>query len=308
MASLRAPLGIFALHAPSHVVPRAARGVLACGATARSASSATRWKTRQGSDPFAREAKLKGLKSRAAFKLLEMDAKYRLFKKGQIVVDLGFAPGSWSQVALDRTRPNSHVLGIDILPAQPPRGVSSVQGNFLSPAVQSIVRESLREADARRAALPKEPAQKEEEVQEAGSDREGGEAAGRGNEVVEKMSYLDMEKKEMRDLDGREDNDRVADVVLSDMMMNTSGMAFRDHAGSMDLCYAALRFASDTLKAGGHFVCKFYQGAEDKKLEASLKKMFDKVYREKPDSSRKESREAYFVALRRKKAATYEES
>lgn len=124
----------------------------------------------------------------------------------------GFAPGSWSQVALDRTRPNSHVLGIDILPAQPPRGVSSVQGNFLSPAVQSIVRESLREADARRAALPKEPAQKEEEVQEAGSDREGGEAAGRGNEVVEKMSYLDMEKKEMRDLDGREDNDRVADV------------------------------------------------------------------------------------------------
>lgn len=77
-------------------------------------------------------------------------------------------------------------------------------------------------------------------------------------------------------------------------------------------------------------MCKFYQGAEDKKLEASLKSMFDKVYREKPDSSRKvgtiphdlpidtiavlgrltplqESREAYFVALRRKKAKTYEE-
>lgn len=78
MASLRAPLGIFALHAPSHVVPRAARGVLACGATARSASSATRWKTRQGSDPFAREAKLKGLKSRAAFKLLEVRLTYFL--------------------------------------------------------------------------------------------------------------------------------------------------------------------------------------------------------------------------------------
>jgi hypothetical protein len=49
---------------------------------------------------------------------------------------------------------------------------------------------------------------------------------------------------------------------------------------------AALQFASDTLRSGGHFVCKFYQGAEDKALEAKLKKMFGKVYREKPESSR----------------------
>jgi 21S rRNA (uridine2791-2'-O)-methyltransferase len=104
-------------------------------------------------------------------------------------------------------------------------------------------------------------------------------------------------------------------------MMNTSGMFFRDHAASMvgprpdietfegnmeltpavtqDLCLAALKFASDTLRAGGHFVCKFYQGNEDKKFESILKKMFRKVYREKPDSSRSESREAYFVATRR---------
>ncbi len=69
-------------------------------------------------------------------------------------------------------------------------------------------------------------------------------------------------------------------------MMNTSGNAFRDHAGSMDLCLAALEFASDTLRPGGHLVCKFYQGAEDKALEARLKKMFAKVVREKPESSR----------------------
>lgn len=91
-------------------------------------------------------------------------------------------------------------------------------------------------------------------------------------------------------------------------LMNTSGMPFRDHAGSMvsfpllykvssireltrlqDLCDAALRFASDTLRTGGHFVCKFYQGSEDKNLEQNLKKMFHKVHREKPDSSRKVS-------------------
>lgn len=86
-------------------------------------------------------------------------------------------------------------------------------------------------------------------------------------------------------------------------LMNTSGVAFRDHAGSMvslflcfrllceltvlqDLCNAALSFASDTLKSGGHFVCKFYQGAEDKALEQQLKRMFAKVHREKPESSR----------------------
>ena len=92
-------------------------------------------------------------------------------------------------------------------------------------------------------------------------------------------------------------------------MMNTSGITFKDHAGSMvriswlraqslmamyddtdfiykDLCNAALSFASDTLKTEGNFVCKFYQGKEDKALEAKLKKMFRRVCREKPESSR----------------------
>lgn len=92
-------------------------------------------------------------------------------------------------------------------------------------------------------------------------------------------------------------------------LMNTSGIAFRDHAGSMvspsprtncedvqrmvtrgiqtqDLCDAALQFASDTLRPDGHFVCKFYQGSEDKALEQRLKKLFARVHREKPDSSR----------------------
>ncbi|KAJ0358223.1 hypothetical protein COL154_009364 [Colletotrichum chrysophilum] len=67
-----------------------------------------------------------------------------------------------------------------------------------------------------------------------------------------------------------------------------------------DLCMAALQFANDTLKNGGHFVCKFYQGSEDKALEMKLKTLFAKVFREKPESSRSDSKEAYFVALRRK--------
>jgi 21S rRNA (uridine2791-2'-O)-methyltransferase len=63
---------------------------------------------------------------------------------------------------------------------------------------------------------------------------------------------------------------------------------------------AALTFCYDTLRTGGNFLCKFFAGAEDHALELRLKKLFDKVYRIKPDSSRKESKEAYFVALKRK--------
>jgi len=145
---------------------------------------------------------------------------------------------------------------------------------------------------------------------------------------MDKPSYIDTERSESFDSDKgdwasqeEEEQGRLVDVVLSDMsepwpqtagfssrtlsnpydrMMNTSGMSFRDHAGSMDLCLAALTFASDTLRTGGHFVCKFYQGSEDKQLENKLKKMFERVHREKPDSSRNESRESFFVALRRK--------
>lgn len=263
------------------------------------------------------------MKSRAAFKLLEINEKHRLFKPGQTVVDLGYAPGSWSQVAVNRTAPSGRVIGIDIIPAQPPRGVSTIQGNFLSPDVQAEVRAYVQDPTLGRprkrtvisSAEAEEEQLTEDELKEmerdyidlerrthlnGGSVESGREAdAGGGAKGGQehKMSRL------MRD----ESQGRVVDVVLSDMMMNTSGMAFRDHAGSMDLCMAALTFCFDTLRTGGHFVCKFYQGAEEKTLEKKLKRLFQKVHREKPESSRSESKEAYFVALRRNEIPSKEE-
>ncbi|KAI0134518.1 ribosomal RNA methyltransferase MRM2 [Xylariales sp. AK1849] len=285
-------------------------------AGSRWSSSTSRWKQRQGNDFYAREAKVQGLKSRAAFKLLEMDAKYKLFKRGQTVIDLGYAPGSWSQVAQERTKPSGRVVGIDLIPAQPPKGVSTIQGNFLSPVVQNMVKDYLTEFAPRRPTLRPAAAKL---PKSDGFDSLDDIAA----LIREKPSYIDAERAETAEHPNENglDEGRLVDVVLSDMsapwtqtsgyssntlsnpyrrMMNTSGMSFRDHAGSIDLCLAALRFASDTLCSGGHFVCKFYQGAEDKDLELKLKKMFGRVHREKPDSSRNESRESYFVALRRK--------
>ncbi|KAK2609343.1 2' O-ribose methyltransferase [Conoideocrella luteorostrata] len=282
---------------------------------ARWSSSNSRWKQRQGGDMFARDAKVQGLKSRAAFKLLEMDSKHRLFKPGQMVVDLGYAPGSWSQVAQERTRPRGRVIGIDLIPAQPPRGVATFQGDFLSPMVQKLVKEFI----ARTWSQQVHP---QKEVSEADGEGEG------EGEMLDRPSYIDRERHASEEVQG-ETNPAASsvDVVLSDMsapwvqtsgymsntltnpyrrLMNTSGVAFRDHAGSMDLCTAALQFASDTLKPGGHFVCKFYQGTEDKKFEGKLKRLFGKVFREKPESSRSESKEAYFIALRRKQGVLLE--
>ncbi|KAG8676931.1 hypothetical protein FPOAC1_002942 [Fusarium poae] len=287
----------------------------------RWSSSGSRWKQRQGRDSYARGAKVQGLKSRAAFKLLEMDSKYRLFKgSGQTVVDLGYAPGSWSQVAVERTRPNGRVIGIDLIPAQPPRGVATFQGDFLSPDVQEMVKNFILESHRR-----PPPLQDNSETEQSGPDETA---------TLDRPSYLDMERHAAQD-EVPASKKRIVDVVLSDMsapweqttgfnvntlsnpyhrLMNTSGNAFRDHAGSMDLCAAALQFASDTLRSGGHFVCKFYQGSEDKDFERKLKMLFSKVFREKPDSSRKasqsgwESREAYFIGLRRKPDITIQSS
>lgn len=243
------------------------------------------------------------MKSRAAFKLLEMDAKYKIFKKGQTVVDLGYAPGSWSQVAVERTKPNGRIIGIDIIPAQPPKGVSTIQGNFLYPQVQAEVRRFLEDPERGR-------------VQQQGIAPVSVETAGMSVkaaiETFQQTSVLgrlaDEEPPAITNGTAEQDasdhalrdGKKMVDVVLSDMLMNTTGVKFSDHAGSMDLCAAALTFVKDTLRHGGHFVCKFYQGAEDKQFEMALKEIFRKVHREKPESSRSESREAYFIALKRK--------
>ncbi|KAE8132542.1 FtsJ-like methyltransferase-domain-containing protein [Aspergillus pseudotamarii] len=260
--------------------------------TLKRLSSSKRWQARQLKDHFTREATVQGLKSRAAFKLIQIDAKYHIFHSGQTVVDLGYAPGSWSQVAVSRTGRNGRVLGVDIIPAQPPKGVSTIQGNFLDPSIQAYVQNFLHDPTRGQQHRPGI-------IPHVGL---GHEASGLDVDTKNPINNCE-EIEEPCLLTGK----RTVDVVLSDMMMNTSGMSFRDHAGSMDLCRAALQFSFEVLKAGGHFVCKFYQGAEDKDLEKQLKRLFQKVHRLKPESSRNESKEAYFIGLARKQHATRHE-
>jgi 23S rRNA (uridine2552-2'-O)-methyltransferase len=93
------------------------------------------WIREHINDPYVQRAKAEGYRSRAAYKLLELDKKDRLFVPGQLVVDLGAAPGSWSQVAVAKLGTRGKVVAVDILPMEPLVGVHFVQGDFREPEV-----------------------------------------------------------------------------------------------------------------------------------------------------------------------------
>ena len=96
-------------------------------------ASSTRWLERQLNDPYVREAKAKGYRSRAAFKLIELDRKFHFLSKGAVVLDLGAAPGGWSQVAGERIAPSGRLVAVDILDIAPVAGAEIVQADLREP-------------------------------------------------------------------------------------------------------------------------------------------------------------------------------
>ena len=107
----------------------------------RTASSA-RWLQRQLNDPYVKRAKVDGYRSRAAYKLLELDEKFGLLRGVTAVVDLGIAPGGWSQV-VRRKAPRAAVAGIDLLPTDPIEGVAILQMDFMDDDAPAKLREAL---------------------------------------------------------------------------------------------------------------------------------------------------------------------
>ena len=105
--------------------------------------SSTRWLQRQLNDPYVQAAQDAGYRSRAAFKLIELDARFGLFKGAKRVLDLGTAPGGWSQVALERLAPGAVVVAVDVAELEPLAGVSELQLDALDmeslPAMQAAL-------------------------------------------------------------------------------------------------------------------------------------------------------------------------
>lgn len=199
------------------------------------ARSSKRWVREHSGDEFVRRARDEGLRSRAAYKLMEIDQRDHLLAPGMTVIDLGAAPGAWSVYARDRVGPRGRVIALDLLALEAIPGVEVIQGDFT-----------------------------EDAVFEALLDRLGGQPV---------------------------------DLVLSDMAPNISGIAAVDQARSMGLAELALDLALRTLRPGGKFLVKVFQGEGYPEYLRLLKGRFDRVVTRKPKASRGRSREIYLLAL-----------
>ena len=191
------------------------------------------WMQEHLNDPYVQEARRHGYRSRAAFKLIELADRDKLLRAGMTVVDLGAAPGSWSQVLRERLGPTGRIVAIDLLPMDGIAGVMFIQADF-------------------------------------------------------------REEEGLRALSAALDNSR-ADLVVSDMAPNLSGIDAADQARSVHLGELALEFAVGHLRPGGDLLVKVFQGAGLPEFQRAMAGRFTKVYVRKPRASRDRSRETFLV-------------
>lgn len=215
------------------------------------------WLDRQQRDPYIAQAKSQGYRSRAAFKLLEIQARDQIFKKGMTVVDLGAAPGGFSQVAAKIVGQKGLVLALDKLPMDSLSGVDIILGDFQEDEVFEALKTHLS--------------------QHAIHHANNGNGTVSGNDTVDGM----MSK---------------VDLVMSDMSPNLSGMKAIDQPRSIYLAELALDFAEQVLCEGGTLLVKVFQGEGFPSYWAMLKERFAFVAVRKPKASRPESNEVYLLA------------
>ena len=201
------------------------------------------WLNDHVNDPYVKLAQKEGYRARAAFKLQQIDEALGLIKPGQLVVDLGSAPGAWSQYLRRKLSPrgaaagelNGTILALDILPMDPVEGVQFLQGDFLQP------------------------------------------------ELLARLETL---------LAGRQ-----ADVVVSDMAPNLSGIASADSARVAELVELALDFSLKHMKPQGALVVKLFHGGGYSQLVKHFKETFKVVKPIKPKASRDKSSETFLVGI-----------
>ena len=192
------------------------------------------WMHEHVTDIYVRRAKQEGYRSRSAFKLLEILEKDKLVRSGMIVVDLGAAPGGWSQVLAPRIGEKGRVIALDMLEMEPIRNVTFLRGDFSEAKAVAVLQKEM-----------------------------GG---------------------------------RKADLVVSDMAPNISGVGMVDQARSMHLAELALDFTGDFLKPGGVLLVKVFQGAGLDEFRKQLGEVFDSVAVRKPKASRDRSSELFLLA------------
>jgi len=191
------------------------------------------WMNRHVKDKFVKKSQIDGYRSRAAYKLLELDEKDKLFKPGMCGVDLGAAPGGGGQVASRMIGDNGRIIALDLLPMDSYAQVEFIQGDFTEESVYNQLMETL--------------------------------------------------------------NGQPVDLVICDLAPNLSGVRLVDQSKTMYLVELALDFAQQTLKPGGNFVVKVFEGEGLDEFRQTARGIFSKVLNRKPKASRDESRELYIV-------------
>ena len=189
------------------------------------------WVNKQRRDAYVRQSKVDGYRARSAYKLIEIDEKFKIFKGGLSVVDIGAAPGSWSQYASKIVK-NGRLISIDLKKMDPIVNCIQIQGDFTE-----------------------------------------------NNTQVEIKKILNVK----------------ADVVMSDMAVNTTGIKNLDSIQTGELCKDAMFFAKDILKENGYFISKIFMGETFNEIVTDGKKFFKEVKVFKPKSSRKDSKESFII-------------
>ena len=201
--------------------------------------SSHQWLQEHEKDPYVGRARAEGYRSRASYKLLEIEERYQLLHGAKRVLDLGAAPGGWCQVLRRKGGSDCSVFAIDLLPIEPIPGVTVFQGDF---------------------------------TEDHGLDA---------------ISAF---------LGGHQ-----ADLVISDMAPNLSGMKAVDQPKSAYLVELAIHCADEFLRPGGHFLAKAFEGEGIDTLRRDIRTRYTKQVNIKPKASRSRSKEIYLLGLEKKK-------
>ncbi len=189
------------------------------------------WVNKQRRDIYVRQSKVDGYRARSAYKLIEIDEKFKIFKGGITVVDIGAAPGSWSQYA-SKVVKSGKIISIDLKAMEPIGNILQIQGDFTDSKIQ--------------------------------------------DEIIK-----NLQKK--------------AEVVMSDMAVNTTGIKNIDAIYTGELCKEAMIFSKDIISDNGFFISKMFMGGTFNEIVAQGKSIFKEVKVFKPKSSRKDSKESFII-------------
>ena len=189
------------------------------------------WVNKQRRDTYVRQSKVDGYRARSAYKLIEIDEKFKVFKGGICVIDIGAAPGSWSQYASKVVR-NGKIISIDLKKMEMIKNTTQIMGDFTETNTQNKIKTYLKKG---------------------------------------------------------------ADVIMSDMAVNTTGIKDVDAIQTGELCKEAMIFSRDVMSEKGFFISKIFMGSTFNEIVALGKKTFKEVKVFKPKSSRKDSKESFII-------------